>query len=431
MVLQMGSSWSPTGALDVGIDGFIELFDPVTNHALGKTLAVQSRVLATLANETDEGFDYYCAERDLDYWLQGNMPVLLIVSRPERDEAFWVSIKEHFSTPERRATRIAHFVKTEQRFNAQCLPKLLRVGRTADSGLFLGPIPKEERLISNLLPLVQFPAQIWIAATDHRRPEDLFPILNRSGRHIGGDWVLQDRSILSFQDLSVEPWRSICDQGTCEPFSTKEWAYSKDADRRRKFVELLNRTLKDHVYPHMRYWPRRDCFAFVGTLENSPVKIRYRALARESTMTAVAKYSKKRARDGQIFVWLRHLAFHRQFRLLDERWFLEITPTYLFTTNGVYPDRFHEDRLRGIKRIEGNRAVLSSILLLAQFLARRNDLLSEKGRESLLFGELEEANLSFGVDDAAWSDDAKTNENEPGSDVFDLLSSAGQEDDDL
>ena len=44
VVLDMGCSWSPTGALDVGIDGYIELFDPSTGAALGKLLAVQSKV---------------------------------------------------------------------------------------------------------------------------------------------------------------------------------------------------------------------------------------------------------------------------------------------------------------------------------------------------------------------------------------------------
>jgi len=424
----MGSSWSPTGALDVGIDGYIELFDPATHHALGKTLAVQSRVLASFANETDEGFDYYCNERDLAYWLQGNMPVLLVVSRPELSEAYWVSIKDYFSTPERQAARIAHFAKVEQRFDAECLPKLLRIGRTAESGLYLGPVPREERLISNLLPLTRFPEQIWIGATEYRRPQDLFPTLNQCDHHVGGDWVLHDRSVLSFQDLREAPWASICDQGTCEPFNTAEWAFSKDADRRRRFVELLNRTLKDHVYPHMRYWPQCECFAFTGTLENAPVKIRYRALTRDSTMTVVAKYTKKRNRDGHVFTWLRHLGFRRQFRLLDGRWFLEITPTYLFTWDGLRLYRFHQERLRTIKRIEGNRAVLSSILVLAGFLARSDDLLPEKGRQSLVFGGLEDVTLPFGVDDWAWSGEG-TQGDEPDSDPIDLLTVLPDEED--
>jgi hypothetical protein len=52
--------------------------------------------------------------------------------------------------------------------------------------------------------------------------------------------------------------------------------------------------------------------------------------------------------------------------------YLEITPTYRFTRDGFELDLFHEDFLRGIKRMEGHRAVLSAVLLWADFLNRRN-----------------------------------------------------------
>ena len=105
VVLDMRSLWFPTGGTEVGIDGHIELFDQNSGTALGKMIAVQSRVRQSFANETDVGFDYYCDERDLAYWLQGNMPILLIVSRPENDEAYWVSIKDYFDDPVRRQVK--------------------------------------------------------------------------------------------------------------------------------------------------------------------------------------------------------------------------------------------------------------------------------------------------------------------------------------
>ena len=43
VVLNMESSWTPTGALEVGIDGYIELFDPATRKPLGLTLAAQKQ----------------------------------------------------------------------------------------------------------------------------------------------------------------------------------------------------------------------------------------------------------------------------------------------------------------------------------------------------------------------------------------------------
>src|SRR6185503_11736461 len=102
VVLEMGSRWTPSGPNEVGIDGYIELFDPSSNVPLGKTLAVQSKVVSEFLNESDEGFDFWCNRRDLDYWLQGNMPVILIVSRPALNEAYWISVKDYFGTLERR-----------------------------------------------------------------------------------------------------------------------------------------------------------------------------------------------------------------------------------------------------------------------------------------------------------------------------------------
>ena len=80
----MHCTWTPTGATEVGIDGYIELFDPGTQHPLGKSLGVQSKVNAALSNERDDSFDYYCSERDLQYWLRGNLPVLLSSSLVQR-----------------------------------------------------------------------------------------------------------------------------------------------------------------------------------------------------------------------------------------------------------------------------------------------------------------------------------------------------------
>ncbi len=41
----MGSRWTPSGPNEIGIDGYIELFDPNSPQALGVTLAVQSKVV--------------------------------------------------------------------------------------------------------------------------------------------------------------------------------------------------------------------------------------------------------------------------------------------------------------------------------------------------------------------------------------------------
>src|SRR5688500_14324235 len=89
VVLQMHPRWNPTANTDIGIDGTIELCDAATGEALGLILQVQSKATeASWPGETSESFRYVCRADDLDYWLRGNAPVLVIVSRPTTGEAY-------------------------------------------------------------------------------------------------------------------------------------------------------------------------------------------------------------------------------------------------------------------------------------------------------------------------------------------------------
>lgn len=383
----------------MGIDGFIELFDRKSGASLGKTLAVQSKVLKSFGNETSERFDYYCDERDLAYWLQGNMPVLLIVSRPENDEAYWISIKEYFSDPDLRAKQRVRFSKTKNRFDSNAYDALLEVGGCDSTGLHLGPLPLDETLSSNLLPLTSYPSRIWIGRTDHKQPSEIWSVLNKSHPRVSGDWFLHDKSIISFQNLTHGPWPNLCDLGSTEDFETSEWAYSEDLDRRRQFVQLLNRSLKEQLYPEIRWWPKLGCYMFAGDLASAPIKIRYQSIKQTTQITVVSKYETTN-KKGEKYVRLRHLAFRGQFRLFDDQWYLEILPSYVFTWDGNRPDRFHEKMLSGIKRIEGNRAVLSQVLLWAQILAQRCDLF--RSDQSLRFGRLVGFKLPIGIVDRDW-----------------------------
>ena len=66
----MGSRWTPSGANEVGIDGYIELFEPASRVSLGLTLAVQSKVVSSIRDAAEE-FRYSCDSSDLEYWLKG------------------------------------------------------------------------------------------------------------------------------------------------------------------------------------------------------------------------------------------------------------------------------------------------------------------------------------------------------------------------
>src|SRR6266536_2243248 len=100
ITLEMGCIWDPTGPIDVGIDGTVELCDPQTRERLGIVFRVQIKAAAgKWEHETQDTFEYICRPQDLNYWMQGNAPVLLIVSRPSTGEAYWLSVKDHFREP--------------------------------------------------------------------------------------------------------------------------------------------------------------------------------------------------------------------------------------------------------------------------------------------------------------------------------------------
>jgi len=207
--------------------------------------------------------------------------------------------------------------------------------------------------------------------------------------------------MLAFHDLNEEPWSNICNPGTVEEFESSEWSDSTDADRQRQFVQLLNRTLRSQLAPEVRYWPKEDCYACVGYLEDGKKRRSYESLRRRSPISIVSKFQRTTP-DGRTFEWLRHLAFRGQFRRFDGLWYLEITPTYRFTQDGYWLYRFHEDALKGIKRIEGNRSVLSAVLFWADYLHPNNDFFSRKNLP-LVFGNLPVFDLDVGINDSQWS----------------------------
>jgi hypothetical protein len=142
IVTEMGSRWIPSGANEVGIDGYIELFDPSTRRPLGTTVAVQSKVVSSPENETDASFDYWCKAADLEYWLSNNIPVVLIVSKPATGEAYWTAIQQYFADASRRGSTRVTFSKSIQRLTKDSLDQLLRVA-VPKSTVYVAPLLRD------------------------------------------------------------------------------------------------------------------------------------------------------------------------------------------------------------------------------------------------------------------------------------------------
>jgi len=399
VVLRMGSIWNPTVAIDVGIDGNIELCEPGTGRALGIVLLVQSRATeGEFQAETDQSFEYLCSERELEYWMQGNAPVLLIRSRPSTNEAYWVSLKEYFGEPARRATRLVRFDKEANRFDEAAFDRLLAAGGKPDSGLYLGPPTKSERLISNLLAVASYAPRVYMAVTTLRKADDLWKQAAANSIRLEGPVVLKGGFLVSFHDLREWPWTQFCDRGSVEDFDTIEWAESEDADRRNEFIWLLRDSLRQKLYPQVVYRKDQECFMFRAHPNLEPFSVEYEGQRGTSTRQVFTR--RVSAKTGKVS-WYRHDAFEGAFRHYRGQWYLEINPTYVFTVDGDKISLFQGDSLSAIKRFERNSDVRRQVLMWASYLGRGEDLINP-AYPFLAFGDLLAVDVNRGIDDDAW-----------------------------
>jgi hypothetical protein len=398
-VLEIGFLWTPTG-LEAGIDGYIEIRDPKTGAVTNNVIQVQSKATdKEFTANTADGFDYYCKQQDLDYWLGGNAPVILVRSRPSTKEAYWVSIKDYFSDLSTRQTRKIHFDKAKNKFNVNCRDALVELARPEDSGLYLSPLPKREKLYSNLLHMGRFAERIYIAETDYRYNDDLWNEFDKMGAQVGCEWVLKNKRILTFYDLTEYPWSKICDQGTVECFDTAVWALSNDPDVQRDFVWLLNRCLDEKLWPEVLYHEKGEYYFFTPTSNLKPRVLPYKSLKQPTSRVVFQAYPSKK--DSTRIAYYRHSAFFARFVRLGDEWYLEITPTYHFTRDGYRLYSYHEDQLKGIKRLERNPAVLGQVVMWAAHLSGEPDLFT-KPYSFLTFDYLQAFDIEAGLDDKTW-----------------------------
>jgi len=400
IVLDMKSRWSPTAALDVGIDGTIELCDPETGAALGHVVLVQSKPTAgRFQSETDGGFDFLCDARDIEYWMQGNAPVILVVSRPADGEAYWISIKEYFQEPAVRATRKVRFDKARDRFDASAFPRLLKIATPKELGLYLAPPARHEQLVSNLLQVAAFPGRVYTAESAMTSVDEIWQSLRARGEPIEAEWVLKSKRLWGFNDLSGPSWRDICDRGTIEEFDVEEWSLSDDPDRQRDFVWLLNTCLRRKLYPRIRFRKELDCYVYLPSHDMGPDAVAYERPSRIATRTVFKAY--RNGKTAEI-AYYRHAACQMQFRRFGDGWFLEVDPTYVFTTDG---DKLHWDQaglLSGIKRLDRNQAVYSLVLMWADVIKRAGSTDSQP-YPHLAFSDLAAFGVEVGIDDKTWA----------------------------
>lgn len=417
LVLEMGYVWHPR-TIDAGIDGMIELRDTKTEEAYNFHILVQSKATeGSFQNDDGITFEYTCDERDIDYWLKGNTPVILICSNVTNNEAYWLNIKEYFKDPLIRKTKKAKFIKTENRFNKENSQKLLDLAITTDNkGFYFAPAPKIERIVSNLLSLTYFPENIFCAETKYRKNKELWNALNQlpDKKGINKNWMLSDGKIFTFNDLNQDPWNLFITKEV-NFFKTNNWAKSNELSIINNFIQLLNNTFETFLHQrniiHKVIEKNINLFYFRPRLDNDErpysKKINYSRFGRKSHQSVCERYARKS--DPAIISFYRHLALEHRFCRYDGQWYLEITPTYYFTHDGFKLHYYYESKLKGKKALDKATAVFSETVFWAWFLGQESGKLF--GFSPILkFGQLWESDLNAGLDDKLWlkKDDIST-----------------------
>lgn len=417
VVNAMDFMFYPTGGVEAGIDGYIELRDAGTGEVTNTLLQVQGKATERERLQGDNGqtFEFPCSEADITYWLQGTAPVLLVFVVLQEGRAYWKSIKDWFSDPERVKARKVVFDRGKDLFDRDAKSAVVGVAAGARPGSTGPSVRIHEELLTNLVG-VGFGPRLYWAPTRHPNDKTFGAALRELDPKAGGEWIVRSKAVLSFHNLDRWPWDELCDAGAMEEFDVDEWSDSDDDDRQRDFVALLNRAMSEFVRPALRRDRETGVLYFPKPWTRDKLNYAYRSLQNTTTRRVVGPYGKSKADPDKPAYW-RHSGLLHRFVRLGGKWFVEVTPTYHFTRDGKEPDSWGGERLKKIKEMENNAAVMGQFVMWRSFLLTHGtgDLVSPT-YPHLSFSAINALKIEVGVPDDLWT----SQEADPSSPLFEF-----------
>jgi hypothetical protein len=396
-VSAMGHVWHAR-ALDAGIDGTIELRDPATGLVSNRHLLVQSKASdLSFAGETADKFHFIVDERDLEYWLQATLPVILVCSHPKTNDAWWVHVQAYFADPARRADRRVDFAKATMAFNDDISGRLFAVADPHGQAHTSVAEHRAEKLVSNLLP-VAIPEEYWSYKSRAKDTGHVYAVQRESEMELRHDFVVSGGRLLTWAPVEGTALATATEEGgkvapTCE-------FMDGSADSERLVVWMLNAALRHDLREDCAYHRKRQMLYFKATRDFRPRRVN---TGGKHLRTAFKGHPNKR--DPSKVAYYRHSGLKWQFVNLEGEWFCTLTPDYFYSYDGRRESRFSASYLSGIKKLERNQSVLGETRMWAAFLRFEPNLLDQRDR-ILDFGELEAFGVGRGIDDESWRRDA-------------------------
>ena len=395
-VTQLGHSWHPR-RVDHGIDGAIEMVDPMSRSVSNVHVLVQSKATARrLPGETEDSFHFLLDAADVAYWRGGSNKVIVVCSRPRTGEIWWAPVQRAEPPPPGRKSWKLVFDKHRDRLDAGSVDRLVSwASDDLPTQEVSGRQHRPESLETNLLRIEELPPQIFFGQTWMPDVRKLGPALRDRG-YFRSDWIARGGVIYSFARPETGGLGDFLDGGF-EAIDTVEWAQSKDIDTLWMFADLLRQALLEQEHHQLRYHSAKRLFVFRGPRDGRDA-VKVKVAVNKPGRTVFQRYYK--AGDHIEPKDCRHYAAGVRFVHTDVGWAAEINPTYPFTFDGHRDLPWGPDRVKGMKRIEKNAAVRGLMQFWAEYLSRPPEL--GEGERPLRFGDLIRLRVTIGINDKDW-----------------------------
>ena len=389
--------------LETGIDGLLELRDPVSGETQARWIGVQVKTTdsAAYSYEDATGFEYLLNPDDLAYWRRSSIPVIIVLVRLSDGSMYWKPVLGGDGTEPRRL----RFDKAADRYEPAAADRIAALSIERNRlGSYVPPMLAGESGHLTMLR-VRLPDEIYLATSLFRSRREAVQALLAADPGAPFAWVIRNDRFLSFQDPRHSALCEVVDAGSVAAIETEAVALLESPDDEHLFIDLLRRTLSAQLELDLGYEPSSRALYFRARGEFRPRTYRYRGLVNESRAEVVKVWRGRDGRGGSV----RHHAFVPRFLRLGDEWYLTVNPTFVFTRDGYRPHWNAADLIAGKKKHEREGALRGQFVMWRHLLVEaspRGDLLSaDDGLGPLGFEALPALVLPRTVPESAWKRD--------------------------
>lgn len=400
----MGFAFHALNRLETGIDGMMELRDPQTQAMLGKWVGVQVKTTraGSYTAEDDRSFEYLLNPSDLAYWSQSSIPVIIVLVRLDDSTMFWKPVELGRLDEPRRLD----FDKAQDVFGPSAADAI--AGLTIEKnrfGTYVPPMLSGEPGHLNLVKIV-LPDEIFVAESPFKSGREAIKEMHLHDGPKHYDWVIRDRTFWSFRDPRGTLLEEIVDIGSIEAVETEAVALLDEIDDQNAFIELLRRSVEAQVSDHLFFDRDSRALGFRSTAPSQKREYVYKSL-QNVTSADVVTLIQKEGRDDI----MRHHAFVPRYQRIGDDWYVSVTPTFVFTSDGYRTHPASSIMLAGKKKLEKVGAIRGQFimwrhLLMASGQLPAPSLLADEGdvdmRPRITFESLEPLDLPVTVPEEVW-----------------------------